>query len=398
MNTLLQSSFVNRVTDSTHQQFLQKLHAYLGMIPDYRVCEMPVFITHDFADVLQKAACDILQQCISAAILTQSSNTLESRFTVPSEDPKPLFSVVDFAVVQADDGSFQPRLIELQGFPSLLGYQYAYAALMAEHYRLPCSPFLGKIARQSEYVELLSKAIFAETDPEHTALVEVDPERQKTRTDFNVLQRLLGLQVVNIRNVVARGHQLWVENDQSEWQLKRIFNRAIIDELDDLNVRLRFDWRRQYDVEWAGHPNWYFRISKHTMPFLDHPTVPRTMFVNDTERLPRDVEGYVLKPLYSFAGKGVNLSPSWRDIESIPIEERSTWILQERVQYANCLPTPYGLNRVEIRIMLIWPPDELVPLPVMTLARTGRGEMMGARYNTDPWTGSSGCLICSDPG
>ena len=101
----------------------------------------------------------------------------------------------------------------------------------------------------------------------------------------------------------------------------------------------------------------------------------------------------MLKPLYSFAGKGVNVAPTLRDIEAVPAEQRAHWILQEKIDYASCLPTPHGNNKVEIRVMLLWFPDADKPMPVIAMARTGRAAMMGARYNMDPWTGSSGCLF-----
>jgi len=265
---------------------------------------------------------------------------------------------------------------------------------MREEYEMfETTPFFNDLDHE-RYVALLRQSIFGNTNPEEVALLEIDPHVQKTRPDFVALEQLIGLQSVNIRDVQKSARSLTaVGPDGSTIHLRRIFNRAIVDELDDKNVDLAFSWSDDLDVEWAGHPNWYFRISKYSLPFLDHPTSPKTWFCNELESIPSDLDRYVLKPLYSFAGKGVNVQPTKADILAIPEDQRADWILQEKVVYAPCIATPYGYNKVEIRVMLIWPDSSDQPIPVMSLARTGRGALMGARYNTDPWTGSTGCLF-----
>lgn len=287
-----------------------------------------------------------------------------------------------------------PRLIELQGFPSLLGYQYLYASRMRDAYELDgMTPFFSSLTDE-RYRDILRTSIFGSHEPSACALVEWDPAHQKTRPDFVEMERLIGLQTVDIRHITPRGREVWVEDGvRQPFRLRRIFNRAIIDELQDVGANLQFKWTDDLDVEWAGHPNWYFRISKYSMPFLSHETVPSTRFLNTITTMPDDLQRFVLKPLYSFAGKGVIVSPSAADIDTIPEDQRHLWILQEKVTYAECIATPFGKNKVEIRVMLIWPDRNHLPLPVMSLARTGRGSLMGARYNTDPWTGSTGCLF-----
>ena len=152
-----------------------------------------------------------------------------------------------------------------------------------------------------------------------------------------------------------------------------------------------FDFRDELDVEWAGHPNWYFRISKYSIPYLKHSSVPRTWFLDQLNELPADLENFVLKPLYSFAGLGVVIAPSRADIDAIPEAKRSEYILQERLNFTPVVETPYGLTKVELRIMYVWI-DELVP--VLTIVRMGRGLMMGVDHNKNmAWVGSSAALI-----
>ena len=51
--------------------------------------------------------------------------------------------------------------------------------------------------------------------------------------------------------------------------IRRIYRRAITDELDRSSVELQFDLRDDLDVEWAGHPNWFFRLSDFAERLLD---------------------------------------------------------------------------------------------------------------------------------
>jgi len=389
----LQQELNARVTSDSYENFKKDFNAWLGMEIEYRVAEVPIIVSHDFRKQLEQAAIEIISQCNSPEILAQSDKTLHERYHVRNQNDRPLFSVADFAVCCGEDGSFTPRLIELQGFPSLFGYQFAFGSRMQQHFGLQeMTPFLSD-QDETPYFETLRRAIYADVDPNECALLEVDPETQKTRPDFIALERFIGLQTVNIRNVQKRGRHLVAIENGKEITLKRIFNRAIIDELDDMGVNLQFSWNDDVDVEWAGHPNWYFRISKFLLPYLKHNSVPRSVFVSDVGNSTLDLNAYVLKPLYSFAGKGVNLQPTIQDLDDIPEDKRSEWVLQEKVVYDACIPTPAGPNKVEIRIMLVWLPDTTSPLPLMSLVRMGRGQLMGARYNIDPWTGSSGCLF-----
>lgn len=381
-------------SDEKYQQFLSQLHSELGMKIEYRVSEMPLFISHDFRRRLEHAAVDILQQCVTPEYIAHSEATLEERYTVPNEAGRPLFAVVDFAITQSPDGQFHPKLIELQGFPSLFGYQYYFAKTIKEVFELDPSYAitLGDLS-EGEYLDLVRTSILGEHDPEHVALLEYQPEQQKTRPDFLALRNLIGLEETDICSVKKEGNRLYHLRNGKWVQIKRIFNRAIIDELDDQRASLPFDWRDDLDVEWAGHPNWYFRISKFALPYLRGNAVPDTHFIADLTSIPEDLDRYVLKPLYSFAGKGVNVAPTRADIDAIPADQRALWVLMEKVNYAECIYTPEGMNKAEIRVLLVWPPDREAPIPTMSLVRTGRGPMMGVRYNSVPWSGSSGGLF-----
>lgn len=244
------------------------------------------------------------------------------------------------------------------------------------------------------YRELLRLAIVGSHDPENVILMEIDPLEQKTLPDFLLTEKMLGVRTVNIRDIGKDGAQLYYERGGKRIRIERIYNRAIVDELERKNVKLQFDWRDELDVEWAGHPNWYFRISKFSIPYLQHGSVPKTWFLDRLPEIPADLENYALKPLYSFAGLGVVIAPTEEQVAAIPAEKRGDFILQERMNFEPVIATPFGLTKAEVRVMYVWL-KELTP--VLTIIRTGRGTMMGVDHNKNmEWVGASAGLYLEE--
>jgi hypothetical protein len=240
------------------------------------------------------------------------------------------------------------------------------------------------------YRALLRRAIVADHDPENVILMEIHPEQQKTLPDFLLTEKMLGIRTVDITAIRKEGQRLYYERDGKRVPIRRIYNRAIVDELERKGVKLAFDWRDDLDVEWAGHPNWYFRISKFSIPYLKHDSVPKTWFLDRLDTIPEDLENYALKPLYSFAGLGVVIAPTKDDIVAIPAEKRADYILQERLHFEPVIETPFGATKAEVRVMYVWL-DELTP--VLTIVRMGRGLMMGVDHNKNmKWVGASAGL------
>ncbi len=201
---------------------------------------------------------------------------------------------------------------------------------------------------------------------------------------------MLGVRTVDIVDIRKEGSRLFYERGGQRVPIRRIYNRAIVDELERKNVKLGFDWRDDLDVEWAGHPNWYFRISKFSIPYLKHESVPKTWFLDRMDEIPPDLNNYALKPLYSFAGLGVVIAPKKEDIAAIPAEKRPYYILQDRMNFEPVIETPFGPTKAEIRVMYVWL-DELTP--VLSIIRTGRGLMMGVDHNKNmEWVGASAGL------
>ena len=178
-------------------------------------------------------------------------------------------------------------------------------------------------------------------------------------------------------------------------EVNRIYNRIIFDELNQQSPEVQEMGKmlfEELDVQWIPHPNWFYRISKYTLPFIRHPYVPKTYFLNEVKQIPADLENYVLKPLFSFAGQGVIIDLKIEDIEKV--KDPENWILQHKVKYANAIETPDVPAKAEIRIFYFWKDGALRPVPTNNLARLSKGKMIGVRYNKDKeWVGGSFCLF-----
>ena len=366
-----------------------------GTHVSFRLCETPCFFPKEMLDKMSVGGEELIRQLVeSPEYLADSDKAVPTEFNVPNEPAHPMFVQVDFGLVRGATGELQPKLVELQAFPSLYAYQVALAEAYLDVYGLrdvhSLNYFLSGL-NQNSYRDLLRRAIVAEHDPANVILLEIHPHEQKTLCDFVLTGKMLGVRTVDIVNVKKQGSQLFYEQDGKRVRVKRIYNRAIVDELERKGVKLAFDWRDDLDVEWAGHPNWYFRMSKFSIPYLTHESVPKTWFLDEMKAIPADLENYALKPLYSFAGLGVMIAPKQEDITAIPAGKRHDYILQERMHFEPVIDTPFGMTRAEVRVMYVWL-EKLVP--VLTIIRMGRGLMMGVDHNKDmEWVGASAGLF-----
>lgn len=385
----LRRQFNRNFRPEKYADFLAGLEAACGTPVGFRNSETPCFFEEDLLQRMATAGRELLDQLLSHPGYREASGRIiPPGFNVPNEAERPLFVQADFGIVKGASGNWEPRLVEIQGFPSLYAYQPVLAEQYARAYGLDpnLNAYLGGLDAP-RYRDLLRRAIVAGHDPENVVLLEIDPLHQKTRADFVLTGRLLGVPTVCITEVIQHGTGLFYRRDGQHVPIHRIYNRAIVDELVRRDIQLPFDFRGDLDVEWAGHPNWFFRLSKFSIPYFNHPTVPRSWFLGEVTELPLNPEQLVLKPLFSFAGLGVIVGPSAGQIAAIPASRRGDYILQERVDFASVIETPYGPTKAEVRIMYLWL-DELIP--VNTIIRTGRGKMMGVDHNKGlEWVGAS---------
>jgi len=396
----LRQQFNQNFSPEKYQAFLRSIDGASGTHVQFRLSETPCFFPKELLKRMAHDGQDLIRQLVdNPEYRKKSDEAVPAEFKVPNEAPHPMFVQVDFGLVRDASGELQPKLVELQAFPSLYAYQCYLARTYVDVYGLsgfqlpvPGSRlryFLGDL-EESSYRDLLQRAIVGSHDPETVILMEIHPQEQKTLPDFLLTEKMLGVRAVDIVDIKKDGSRLYYERGGRRTPIRRIYNRAIVDELERKNVNLNFDWRDDLDVEWAGHPNWYFRISKFSIPYLKHASVPKTWFLDRLEEIPPDLDNYALKPLYSFAGLGVVIAPTKKDIDAIPADKRPYYILQERMHFAPVIETPHGGTKAEVRVMYIWL-EEL--LPVLTIIRMGRGLMMGVDHNKNmEWVGASAAL------
>lgn len=389
----LRQPFNSRYKPEKYPQLLALLAERCGVPIAFRVSETPCFLPLELLSGMAADGKELIRQLVeSPEYRAHSTRSIPPEFNVPNESPHPTFIQVDFGLVRDAWGTLRPKLVELQAFPSLYAYQPVLARSYIDVYRLePAMGYLLGGLDAAAYLKLLQRAIVGKQDPENVILMEIDPEHQKTLPDFLLTEKLLGIRVVDIRTIKKDGNRLYWESDGKRIPIRRIYNRAIVDELERRGVKPAFDFRDDLEVEWAGHPNWYFRISKYSIPYLQHASVPKTWFLDQMEQLPEDLENYALKPLYSFAGLGVVIAPQKEDLLAVPAERKSQYILQERLDFEPVIETPFGGTKVEVRVMYVWV-EELTP--VLTILRMGRGLMMGVDHNRNmEWVGSSAALF-----
>lgn len=391
----LRQRFNREYSPEKYRKLLGDLAQVCGTPIEFRVSETPCFLPRPLMATMCAYGRELTEQLVNnRGYHKKSDAAVPVEYNVANESPRPLFVQVDFGLVRSANGELEPKLVELQAFPSLYGYQGEMARQYIESYGLPgnLSIFFGSL-NEDAYWKLLRELIVSNKDPNNVVLLEIDPSKQKTLPDFLITQRRLGIAIANIRDVVKQGNRLFYPQDGKLVSIARIYNRCIVDELVRKGVTLPFDLRGELDVEWAGHPNWYFRISKFSIPYLRHQSVPRTFFLDELKELPADRENYLLKPLYAFAGAGIKFAPTDEEINTIPIAERHNYILQERLSFTPVIETPHGMTQMEVRIMYVWPEGgELTP--VLPLLRMGRGKMMGVDHNRNmEWVGSSAGLL-----
>jgi hypothetical protein len=387
--------FNQQFSEKKYADFLTDLDREFNYKITFRVAESPVFVGKEFKSKLFKAADEIIDFIALPDFKQKMKGALPSGLNVPNEDAHTMFLALDFAVCSEQD-EIVPRLIEMQGFPSLFGYQDFLGNKFRQHYQMPANLEFHFGLSSDEYWARLRKAIVKDYNPENVILLEIDPMKQNTTIDFLVTKQHLGIEPVHIGDVIVRNKKLYYKRSGVETPIHRIYNRVIFDELlGKKDLKTNFHLTEDVDVEWAGHPNWFFYISKYTMPFLKNSSgVPECKFLNEYSSLPKDLEEYVLKPLFSFSGSGVIFNVTEKDILDIPLSERKNFLLQRKVHYQPIVQAPDGLVKTEIRLLFLWNDQASRPQLITNLARLSRGEMIGVKFNKDKtWVGGSVCFF-----
>jgi hypothetical protein len=387
----IRAAYNEAFTPDGYEAFLAELHAvYPGAI-EFRVAETPVFIPKSMGDQMKETCSYIIDQITAPDFINKTEGAVPAGERVPGDIGHPHFLAFDFGICVGPDGKSEPRLIEMQGFPTLFGFQAMYPEILEKHFRIPpgFSHYFDGLDKE-HYLQILREVIIGDCHPEEVVLLEIEPDHQKTRVDFYATQDYLGIRPVCITRLIPVDNRLYYEHEGKRIRIKRIYNRLIFDELQQRRDTLGDipDLTAGWDVTWVTHPDWFYRISKYTLPLLNHPFIPETRFLHEVTVLPEDLKGYVLKPHFSFAGQGVVIDVTKEDIAAVKHPEH--WILQRKEQYADIIRTPDGPAKVEVRLMYVWKDGHDRPQLVTNLARISKGKMVGVRYNQDKtWVGGS---------
>jgi hypothetical protein len=387
----LRKKFNETFTKEKYNSFLNDLDKKHPGDIEFRIAETPVFISKDFTKKVIDACESIVDVIVDPGFKKLTAAAIPQGEVVPNENEHTHFIAFDFGICENQNGQLEPQLIEMQGFPTLFAFQIYYPGVVKKHFNIPDNfdNYLNGYNKES-YIQLLKEIIIGDHAVENVILLEINPHEQKTRIDFYCTQDYLGIPIVSLTDLIQEETNLFYLNEEKKIQVKRIYNRVIFDELLQQKESLgKFvDLTQELNVEWVPHPNWFYRISKFTLPFIKHPYVPETFFLNEVKQLPGDLENFVLKPLFSFAGQGVIIDVTKEDIDNV--KDPENWILQRKVKYADVIETPNIPAKAEIRIFYFWKDGWQRPVAVNNLARLSKGKMIGVRYNMDKdWVGGS---------
>jgi len=373
-----------------YNAFLNDLNSVFDFEIGFRLAETPIFISKEFKDEILKAVEVITDYLWTDEYKRISLNAIPAGMDVPNDPGYPAMLALDFAICKDDNGKFIPQLIELQGFSSLFFFELLQNKMYRTYYNIP-SNFGGlfNIQEPVGYINVLRDAIVGGLDPENVILLEIEPEKQKTRIDFACCEKFIGVRPICLTKIQKNGKDLYYKKNGKSIKIERIYNRVIFDELNKrTDLKFNFSFQDELNVEWLPHPNWFYRISKYSLPFLKNKYVPQTKFLNDFDSYPGDLENYVLKPLFSFAGVGVKYDVTKEIIDGIPENDKHNYILQKKINYEPIIETPDTPAKAELRLMFVHKDNK--PYLINNLVRLSKGKMMGVDFNKDKtWVGSS---------
>ena len=392
----IRKAFNDAFTEEKYNEFLYELNLPHPGTIDYRIAETPIFCSKDFTEKMLSACESIVDIIVAPDFKEMTSKAIPAGVNVPNENDHTHFIAFDFGICENDNGELEPQLIEMQGFPTLFAFQQFQAEVGKRIFNVPdnfTSYFNGYEA--DSYKAFLKEIIIGDHNPDNVILLEIFPHQQKTRNDFYITADYTGVNIVCITGLIKKDRKVYYIKDGKETEVKRIYNRVIFDDLQQQTPEVQEMGKlllEDLDVEWVPHPNWFFRISKYTLPFIKNPYVPETRFLNEIKERPADLENYVLKPLFSFAGQGVVIDVTQQDIDGV--KDPENWILQRKVKYAEAIETPDGPAKGEIRVFYFWRNGDARPIATHNLGRLSKGKMIGVRYNKDKtWVGGTMCYF-----
>ncbi len=392
MITELRTIFNNNFKDEAYQNLVSETTKTFGEPCGFRISETPIFINKSLKEKVFSACNSIINQIGQINFNAVRKRFVPKNLQSPSPLTKPHFLTIDFGICKNKNGEIEPQLIELQAFPTLFFYQSYLGQAYLKHFNsIPKSGFnyFFNGIDYKKYHHLLKELIISDEKSENVILLEIYPNKQKTRIDFWATEQALGIETVCMTQVIKEGKKLYYIKDGYKTPIHRIYNRVIVDDLEQItDLKTNFSLFDDLDVTWITHPEWFHLISKCILPKLKHKYIPKSYYLNELSEN-ENLENFVLKPLFSFAGKGVDLHPTYDKIKNL--KKRENYILQEKVTYAPIIKTLENIfSKVELRLLYILNVASDTYIPLINLTRMSQSEMMNISYaNQNSFIGSS---------
>lgn len=353
---------------------------------DFKIAEIPVFLDNELKSKLLMAGNTCLDVILAPDFIQKN---MGSEFQFGQKNSKPDFICLDFAITLNEHDEFIPKLIEAQGFPTLLGFQQYLTGKFKKHCQIP-SGFTSHFNRINAFHFSEKIGSILKQYGDDTVLLEAYPEKQRTRLDFKLTEAYWGIKTVCLSQIEANSGKLYYKTGDNLKPINAIYNRVIIEEVVKTYPELltKIELLKEVEVSWISHPDWYYLISKAALPLFKGPYVPSSKIFYKGDDIPENLEDYILKPLFEYGGDGVQLDLNQSIFESCL--ENVPYLLQQKVRYADCILLPNGQKRkAEIRLIYGQEPSKKRPTLLANLTRLSDSGWMNTSQNFTDFTGGS---------
>ena len=215
----LRKEFNRRFQVADYESLVTRLQTRLGCEVGFRIAETPAFIPNDLMSEMCSIGAELTYSLIgNQDYMKASSEAIPLAYRFRGCGPHPHFMTADFGLVRDEAGKLSPRIVELQAFPSVFGYQTVLCDEYRDVYHLDSSlDFLLGGHSEESFWRLMGQVILNGHDPENVVLTEVDPWHQKTLADFLVTADRLKIQIVDIAQLILLGNKI-----QLHWEKKEM--------------------------------------------------------------------------------------------------------------------------------------------------------------------------------
>ena len=345
----LRHDFNTRFRPETFRTLLHSLDAIARTHVAFPVAETPCFFPASMLDEMSRIGIDLTLQLVNDPdYLARSLAAIPEAWRAADQNAHPHFLTADFGLVREHSGRLAPRLVEMQAFPSVFGFQWAVSEAYRSAFSLdPSLRYLLGGLDESQFWKLLARTIVAGHDPETVVLIDVDPANQKTLPDFHITADRLGIRIVDIAAL-----EVLDPSRDSPTQLDRVSATAI--------TAASFPFAASTIAPSSTSSSAGKSPSSSTTASpstLNGPAIPTGISTSASspspsstippfrppsssttgsessapasksargpkesprDRLPADRDRLILKPLYSFAGQGILFAPTDDQLAAIP--------------------------------------------------------------------------------